>query len=90
MAFELTPIEILGMAGGFCSAVATLPQSLKILKTGSAPGLSVMTCIILLASYLIWLIYGYVQGSISILFWNIIATSLGLCTLYLKLKSERK
>lgn len=82
---SIAPLEILGLFAGFLTAFATLPQTMKIIKTKDAKAVSVGTFIMLLASYILWLIYGIIGEAISIIFWNVIAIALGLVVLYLKI-----
>jgi MtN3 and saliva related transmembrane protein len=81
----IEPIEILGLLAGFLTAFATLPQTLKILKLKDAKAVATGTYLMLVGSYILWLIYGVVVNAISIIFWNIIAIFLGLIVLYLKI-----
>lgn len=39
----------------------------------------------LVGSYILWLIYGFIQNAISIIFWNLIGIALGVTVLVLKL-----
>ncbi len=82
--FELSNLEILGLAAGFFTAFCTIPQSIKIIRTKEAEAVSGYTFSMLLASYILWLIYGIIAGSISIVFWNVIAIIFGSTTLFLK------
>ncbi len=83
--FEITPVEILGLVGGFLGAFSSLPQTFKIIRTKKADSVSAMTYIMLVLCYSIWAIYGFIQSSISLLFWNIVALLISSTVLYLKL-----
>jgi len=81
---EIANIEILGLIAGFFTAFCTIPQSIKIIRTKQADSVSGFTFSMLLASYILWLIYGIILGAISIIFWNVIAIIFGSITLFLK------
>ncbi len=78
-------IEILGIVAGFLTAFASMPQTIRIIKLRQADSVSAMTYSMLVGSYALWLIYGIIQGAVSIVFWNVIAVVLGCTVLYLKL-----
>lgn len=81
---EISNIEILGLVAGFFTAFCTIPQSIKIIRTKEAESVSGFTFSMLLASYVLWLLYGLYLGAISIIFWNVIAIIFGSTTLFLK------
>jgi len=81
----LPAVEILGLFAGFLTAFSSVPQAIKIIKTRDAKSVSAGTYAMLVGSYLLWLIYGVVQGAFSIIFWNIIGLALGGVVLFLKL-----
>jgi uncharacterized protein with PQ loop repeat len=85
MSFSFDSLQALGMVGGFLSAFATLPQAIKIIRLKKAESVSVGTYFVLVASYVLWLIYGVIDGAVSIVFWNVIALFIGGTVLYLKL-----
>ena len=83
--FGIPAVELIGFAAGFFTAFSTVPQSLKIIRTQKSGDVSSGTYGMLLISYILWLVYGLVQGALSIIFWNIIGVVLGLTILVLKL-----
>lgn len=81
----VAPVEVLGLVAGFLTAFASLPQTIRIIKIKDAGAVSVGTYLMLVGSYILWLVYGIYVSAISIIFWNVIAIVLGLTVLYLKL-----
>ncbi len=83
--FEFEPVEILGLLGGFLTAFSFVPQMLKVIKLKQAKAISTWMYTMLASSYTLWLIYGFIKGSISIVLWNLIALGLAGTILILKL-----
>ncbi len=50
----------IGLAAGFCTTIAFVPQSYKIYKTKHTKDLSLVMYIILNIGILLWLIYGII------------------------------
>jgi MtN3 and saliva related transmembrane protein len=82
---NISAVEILGLFAGFLTAFSSVPQSLKIIKLKQAEAVSTLTFGMLVGSYILWLVYGLIMGSVSIVFWNVIALLLGGTVLVLKL-----
>lgn len=87
---DIPPVEILGFIAGIFGSFCSVPQSIKIIKTKDASSVSMSTFTMLLIAYLLWLAYGLVIGSISLVFWNIIASILASTTLYLKITMGKR
>lgn len=85
---DITPVEILGLVGGCMGAFSSLPQTIRILKYKKTDAISLTTYVLLVGSYVLWLIYGIIMDSISITFWNVIAILMGGSVLYLKLTTK--
>lgn len=81
----IEPVEILGLAAGFLTAFSSVPQTIRIIKLKQADAVSAGTYFMLVGSYILWLIYGFIQNAISIIFWNLIGIALGVTVLVLKL-----
>ena len=76
---------MLGLAAGFLTAFASMPQTIKIIKHKEAQSVSAGTYFMLVGSYILWLVYGIIQQAISVIFWNAIGIVLGCAVLVLKL-----
>ncbi|MCB9982639.1 MAG: hypothetical protein H6861_03055 [Rhodospirillales bacterium] len=81
----IEPVELIGLAAGFLTAFSTVPQSIRIIRVRQAAAVSAGTYFMLLGSYILWLVYGIIQGAISIIFWNVIGIILGAAVLIMKL-----
>jgi MtN3 and saliva related transmembrane protein len=76
--------EILGLIAGALTAFATLPQSVRIIRTRDAGAVSALTYAMLLGSYVLWLAYGALKGLPSIVVWNVVGVALAALVLILK------
>lgn len=78
-------VTIIGLAAGFCTTVAFLPQAIHTWKTKSAKDLSLGMYSIFCTGVLLWLIYGIAVQDIPIILANGITMLLALSILYFKL-----
>lgn len=77
-------IEILGLIAAFFTTVANIPQTIKVLKTGSTKSLSVVAYSILFTGLIIWTVYGFLQQDLPVILGNIVAVI--LCGIILMVK----
>lgn len=77
-------VEIIGLVAGFLSVCSTVPQSLKILKDKKTEAISTKMFVMLMMSYILWLVYGLMNGAVSIIFWYSIGTVFAATVLMLK------
>ncbi len=83
-------VEIVGIAAGVLSCTTFLPQVIKTYKSKSSKDISLLMFIIAAVSTSLWLIYGLLIGSFSLIFTNIIVVSLSIVMLFLKIKYNNK
>ena len=84
----INPIfEIIGLLAAFLTTSAFIPQVYKIYKDKNADGISLTMYIILFIGVILWLIYGILIGSISIVIANGITALLQLSIIFFKLKN---
>tara|TARA_B100000886_G_scaffold53998_1_gene33175 strand:- start:1490 stop:1747 length:258 start_codon:yes stop_codon:yes gene_type:complete len=84
----INPIfEIIGLLAAFLTTSAFIPQVYKIYKDKNADGISLTMYIILFVGVILWLIYGVLIGSISIVIANGITALLQLSIIIFKLKN---
>lgn len=76
---------IIGLAAGFCTTIAFIPQVLKTWKTKSAKDLSLGMYSIFCTGIVLWLTYGFMIDDLPIILTNIASMSLALSILYFKL-----
>ena len=77
--------EIIGLIAGGLSSGLFVPQIVKIIKQKSAEEISLITCIIGIASSLLWLWFGIEQDHISMIVTNSLASVATLILLTSKL-----
>lgn len=82
--FGIPAIELVGLVAGFLSVCSIVPQSLRILKAHTALAVSGKMYMMLLSSYLLWIIYGVMADAYSIIFWYTIGAILAAFVLVLK------
>ena len=76
---------IIGLAAGFCTTAAFLPQAVKTWRTKSAKDLSLGMYLIFCTGVLLWLIYGILISDLPIILTNTVTLILALSILYFKL-----
>ena len=85
----INPIfEVIGLLAAFLTTSAFVPQVYKIYKEKNADGISLTMYIILLIGVILWLIYGVLIGSLSIIVANGITALLQLSIILFKLKNS--
>ena len=75
---EFTYADIIGICAGLMLAISNIPQLIKIIKTHDTKSISLIMYIIYITGIILWLVYGIVLKSLSV----IIANGLGLCTAF--------
>lgn len=75
---EFTYADIIGITAGLMLAISNIPQLIKIIKTHDTKSISLIMYIIYITGIILWLVYGIVLKSLSV----IIANGLGLCTAF--------
>ena len=76
---------LIGLAAGFCTTIAFLPQAIKTWKTKSAKDLSLGMYSIFCSGVILWLTYGILISDIPIILTNVATLTLALSILYFKL-----
>ncbi len=85
----MTPeTELVGFAAGTLTTLCWTPQAIKILRSRDARSISMMTQITFVVGCTLWLIYGVLIGSISIVLFNAITVALNLMIIVLKLRYD--
>tara|TARA_B110000003_G_scaffold86722_1_gene88777 strand:+ start:456 stop:722 length:267 start_codon:yes stop_codon:yes gene_type:complete len=81
-------IELIGLLAAILTTIAFIPQVYKVIKTKSVVGLSLTTYLIFTIGVLLWLIYGFLKSSISMIIGNGITFFLAFLILYNILKKR--
>lgn len=74
-------IEIIGTVAGILSCITFMPQVLRTWKLKSADEISPLMFVIAMISTLLWLIYGILIHSFSMIFTNIVVCSMSVVML---------
>lgn len=79
-------VEGIGIIAACLTTLSFLPQALRIWRLGSARDVSLTMYLMMFAGQIMWLTYGVVIGSASLIFSNISALMLVGSVLLLKLR----
>ena len=79
--------EIIGLVAASLTTSAFIPQVYKVYKEKSAVGISLTMYLIFFVGLSLWLLYGYLVGSISIVIANGVTLILAAIIIYYKLKN---
>ncbi|MFA6521176.1 MAG: SemiSWEET transporter [Candidatus Gracilibacteria bacterium] len=78
--------EAIGIMAGICTTVSLVPQVIKTLKTKSAKDVSLLMFVIFSMGVLLWLVYGFIINSISMIVANCVTFVLAAIILVAKVK----
>jgi MtN3 and saliva related transmembrane protein len=82
--------EIIGLLAGLFAVSATIPQIIKTHRIKEAKDISLLYFLAIEIGSFLWLTYGLMVNSASIITWNIIAILLNLTILMQKMYYDRK
>ena len=68
--------EIIGLIAAVCTTFAFVPQVMKVRKTKQTKDLSLRMYSIMFLGILLWLVYGILIDSLSIILANVVTTTL--------------
>ena len=88
--FQIDYIEIIGLIAATCTTAAFLPQVYKTWKTKDVAGLSLPMVLMLFIGVALWLLYGFLIRSISIIIANSITIISIFLLVYFKIKHHKK
>lgn len=80
--------EIVGFSAGTLTTLCWTPQAVKILRSCDARSISLVTQSAFVAGCSLWLVYGLLIQSISIIVFNVITILLNLLIIGLKLRYD--
>lgn len=76
--------EIIGLIAAVCTTFAFVPQVMKVWKTKQTKDLSLRMYSIMFLGILLWLVYGILIDSLSIILANVVtATLVGTILMYI-------
>jgi MtN3 and saliva related transmembrane protein len=76
----------LGLAAGFLTTAAFVPQVWKIWKTKSARDVSLPAFITFAVGVALWTVFGVVKNEIAITIWNSVTLALAIAILVMKVR----
>ena len=82
--------EIIGLLGGTLSCITFVPQIFKTWKSKSVKDISVSSFLIVVSSTIVWIFYGILINSISVLLTNIVVFFTAIIMLWMKWKFSEK
>ena len=68
---EYNSVELIGLLAGFIGILAWIPQIYKIWIQKRADGISIVTFSIITTALLLWLLYGAMINSLSLIISNV-------------------
>lgn len=81
--------EVIGLIAGVCTTICTVPQIVKIWRLRSAKSISIYMPILSGTGNFLWLIYGIMLSSLSLIITNIISCFLALFMIISKIKFDK-
>ncbi|HPT15060.1 MAG TPA: SemiSWEET family transporter [Bacteroidales bacterium] len=83
-------IEIIGTAAGTLSCITFMPQVLRTWRLKSADEISPVMFVIAMVSTLLWLVYGILIHSFSMIFTNVVVCCLSVVMLAMIISFRKK
>jgi MtN3 and saliva related transmembrane protein len=83
-------IQAIGSAAGPCSMTSFVPQLVKIAREKHADGVSLNTYLVMVAGFILWVVYGVLLKSWPVAASNAVNLVLSATILALKFRIERK
>lgn len=87
--FEIQTIEIVGFIAAILTTSAFVPQVFKTWKTKEVEAISLTMFVVMFIGVLLWLIYGFYMGSLSMVIANSVTSALILTLIVLKIKHKK-
>jgi MtN3 and saliva related transmembrane protein len=83
-------IQALGLGAAFFTTIANIPQTIKVIRTGSTKSLAASTYAMLFLGMALWVAYGIIREDIPVILANAIAGILCGIILFMKLWHKYK
>lgn len=81
--------EVIGMLAGTGTTLAFVPQVLKVWRSRSAADISLVSFSVFATGVSLWLVYGLLIGSLSIILANAITLVLALSIVVMKIRFDQ-
>jgi MtN3 and saliva related transmembrane protein len=79
-------LTLLGLAAGFCTTFALVPQVIRAWRTRSTTDISLGMLLVTITGVALWLIYGIARNDVAIIAANAVTLLLAAAILCLKLR----
>lgn len=83
-------LEILGFIAAILTTMSFLPQALRIRRQGSAADVSLIMYLMMVTGQALWLIYGFVIGSPSLIAANVVSMTFVSWVLVMKFQDIKR
>jgi MtN3 and saliva related transmembrane protein len=80
--------EIVGFMAGTLTTLCWAPQALKLIRSRDGRSISLITQATFVIGCALWLVYGVLLGSVSIILFNVITIALNTLIIVLKLRFD--
>jgi MtN3 and saliva related transmembrane protein len=82
--------EVIGIAAGTCTAIALLPQLIKLIKEKKAESISVFYLIILFTGLCLWIWYGFMRKDVPVVLTNIVSLAINVTVMIFSVRYKKK
>ncbi len=82
-------MEIIGIIAGCCTTASFVPQVVRTWKTRSVDDISLKMYLLLCTGVVLWLVYGMLVGSLSVVLANAVTLILAAAVLIMKIKFDK-
>ncbi len=82
-------MEIIGIIAGFCTTASFVPQVLHTWRTKSVEDISLRMYLLFCSGVALWLVYGLLIGSLSVVLANAVTLVLAASVLVMKLRFNK-
>lgn len=76
--FKKMNVQILGLIAGALTAIASMPQLIKVIKTKNVDDISWLMLVILISGLSLWVWYGFEQDELPIILSNAFAVLINI------------
>ncbi|CCH50356.1 SemiSWEET family sugar transporter [Pseudodesulfovibrio piezophilus] len=83
-------MELIGIVAGFCTTASFLPQVIRTWKSRSVDDISLKMYMLFCVGVLLWLLYGFLIGSLSVILANSVTLFLAGAVLVMKVRFDRE
>jgi len=84
----MVPADLIGYIAAFCTTTAYIPQAVKVYKTKQTKDISTGMFLIMVIGLFLWLAYGFMSGSMPIIWSNVVTIIIAGYILVMKVKLD--